>query len=452
MLRNATNLLTKWNVRNNRKPLIVWGARQVGKTYLVKDIFAEEYYPDAYIYIDFKIEDEIRDFCDYTANAEKIIEYISLYKGKDINKNTLLIFDEIQECPNIISSLKYFCQDFREIPVIATGSMVRIRLQRELTRNGSAQKFMFPVGKIEQLTIYPLSFDEFLLNSNEKLFNATKKAYESRKPLNSSVHELVLNEFYKYLLIGGMPEAVNTYFESNSFLESRRVLKDLYDNYLSDMELYQASRESCLRSKNLFSNIYRQLNKESKNFSPGFIEEKTKTRDYFHPIQWLTLAHIVNQSFQLKQHVTMPLIPDGEGKFRLFLGDIGMFSYQSGINASSFIAPDKENTLSGIFYENYVANELVAKGIGLYYWRGKNEAELEFIIESDNKLYPLDVKKGKGVLNSLDKFSNQNSFEVAIKISKNNYGYDHEKKLVTIPFYFMSFLAEDLKNGLFKVD
>lgn len=452
MLRNATNLLTKWNVRNNRKPLIVWGARQVGKTYLVKDIFAEEYYPDAYIYIDFKIEDEIRDFCDYTANAEKIIEYISLYKGKDINKNILLIFDEIQECPNIISSLKYFCQDFREIPVIATGSMVRIRLQRELTRNGSAQKFMFPVGKIEQLTIYPLSFDEFLLNSNEKLFNATKKAYESRKPLNSSVHELVLNEFYKYLLIGGMPEAVNTYFESNSFLESRRVLKDLYDNYLSDMELYQASRESCLRSKNLFSNIYRQLNKESKNFSPGFIEEKTKTRDYFHPIQWLTLAHIVNQSFQLKQHVTMPLIPDGEGKFRLFLGDIGMFSYQSGINASSFIAPDKENTLSGIFYENYVANELVAKGIGLYYWRGKNEAELEFIIESDNKLYPLDVKKGKGVLNSLDKFSNQNSFEVAIKVSKNNYGYDHEKKLVTIPFYFMSFLAEDLKNGLFKVD
>lgn len=249
--------------------------------------------------------------------------------------------------------------------------MVRIRLQRELTRNGSTQKFMFPVGKIEQLTIYPLSFDEFLLNSNEKLFNVTKKAYESRTPLNSSIHELVLNEFYKYLLIGGMPEAVNTYFEYNSFLESRRVLKDLYDNYLSDMELYQASRESCLRSKNLFSNIYGQLNKESKNFSPGFIEEKTKTRDYFHPIQWLTLAHIVNQSFQLKQHVTMPLIPDGEGKFRLFLGDIGMFSYQSGINASSFIAPDKENTLSGIFYENYVANELVAKGIGLYYWRGK---------------------------------------------------------------------------------
>lgn len=452
MLRNATNLLTKWNARKNRKPLIVWGARQVGKTYLVKDIFAEEYYSNSYIYIDFKIEDEICDFCDHTANAEKIIEYISLYKGKDINKNTLLIFDEIQECPNIISSLKYFCQDFREIPVIATGSMVRIRLQRELTRNGSTQKFMFPVGKIEQLTIYSLSFDEFLLNSNEKLFNVTKKAYESRTPLSSSIHELVLNEFYKYLLIGGMPEAVNTYFESNSFLESRRVLKDLYDNYLSDMELYQASRESCLRSKNLFSNIYGQLNKESKNFSPGFIEEKTKTRDYFHPIQWLTLAHIVNQSFQLKQHVTMPLIPDGEGKFRLFLGDIGMFSYQSGINASSFVAPNKENTLSGIFYENYVANELVAKGIGLYYWRGKNDAELEFIIESDNKLYPLDVKKGKGVLNSLDKFSNQNSFEMAIKVSKNNYGYDHEKKLVTIPFYFMPFLAEDLKNGTFKVD
>ncbi|WP_333672247.1 ATP-binding protein, partial [Holdemanella porci] len=348
-----------------KEAFLLTGARQIGKTYLIRECLKESKYD--YVELNFIERPELVELFENATNAQDLLMRLSLITDKQLNKGkTIIFFDEIQECPNIISSLKYFCQDFREIPVIATGSMVRIRLQRELTRNGSTQKFMFPVGKIEQLTIYPLSFDEFLLNSNEKLFNAAKKAYESRTPLNGSIHELVLNEFYKYLLIGGMPEAVNTYFESNSFLESRRVLKDLYDNYLSDMELYQASRESCLRSKNLFSNIYGQLNKESKNFSPGYIEEKTKTRDYFHPIQWLTLAHIVNQSFQLKQHVTMPLIPDGEGKFRLFLGDIGMFSYQSGINASSFVAPNKENTLSGIFYENYVANELVAKGIGLY--------------------------------------------------------------------------------------
>ena len=130
MERIALQKLIDWNNSKRRKPLIVWGARQVGKTYLVKDIFAETCYTNNYIYVDFKKEDEIRDFCSQTANAEKIIEYISLLRGKQINEKTLLIFDEIQECPNIISSLKYFCQDFREIPVIATGSMVRIKLQR----------------------------------------------------------------------------------------------------------------------------------------------------------------------------------------------------------------------------------------------------------------------------------------------------------------------------------
>ena len=162
MVRTATQKLIKWNESNRRKPLIVWGARQVGKTYLIKDIFAKKYYKNNYIYIDFKIEDEINKFCTQTANAEKIIEYISLLKGKRITEKTLLIFDEVQECPNIVSSLKYFCQDFREIPVIATGSMVRIKLQRETKKRGSGEKFLFPVGKIDQITIYPMTFEEFL--------------------------------------------------------------------------------------------------------------------------------------------------------------------------------------------------------------------------------------------------------------------------------------------------
>ena len=132
MKRNALQELLKWKDNDRRKPLIVWGARQVGKTYLVRDIFAETCYKDNYVYIDCKIEDEVRDFCSETANAGKMIEYISLFKGRRITPDTLLIFDEVQECPNIISALKYFCQDFREIPVIATGSMVRIKIQREI--------------------------------------------------------------------------------------------------------------------------------------------------------------------------------------------------------------------------------------------------------------------------------------------------------------------------------
>ena len=449
MERIALQKLIDWDKDKRKKPLIVWGARQVGKTYLVKEIFAETYYKNNYIYIDCKKEDEIREFCSETANAEKIIEYISLRKGKQINEKTLLIFDEVQECPNIISSLKYFCQDYREISVIATGSMVRIKLQRETHKRGSNEndKFLFPVGKINQITVYSMTFDEFLMNSNKILYNAIKKAYEDKQPLDSQIHELALEQVYKYLLIGGMPEAVEAYIEDNNLLESREILKVLYDNYLADMELYQASQEAVLRSRVLFQNIYRELNKESKNFSPGLIEEKSKTRDFATSIQWLTMAHIVNQSFQLKEHITMPLIPDSESNFRLFLGDIGMFSYQSGINAASFISSERENTLSGIFFENFVANELIAKEHKLFYWRGKSSAELEFIIESDNKLYPIDVKKGRGTLNSLEKFSNHNKFEYAIKVSKNNYGYNPEQKLLTVPFYFIPFVAKDLADG-----
>lgn len=453
MERTALQQLIDWNENERKKPLIVWGARQVGKTYLVQEIFANRYYKDSYIYIDCKKEDEIREFCSGTANAEKIIEYISLRKGKHITENTLLIFDEVQECPNIISSLKYFCQDFRSMPVIVTGSMVRIKLQRETHKRGSKEtnQFLFPVGKINQMTVYPMTFDEFLMNSNKTLYTAVKKAYESKQPLDSHIHSLAMEQVYKYLLVGGMPEAVEAYIDGDGLLESREILKVLYDNYLADMELYQASQEAVLRSRVLFQNIYKELNKESKNFSPGLIEEKSKTRDFATSIQWLTMAHFVNQSFQLKEHITMPLIPDRDSNFRLFLGDIGMFSYQSGINAASFISNERENTLSGIFFENFVANELIAKGHKLFYWRDKSSAELEFIIESDNKLYPIDVKKGRGTLNSLEKFSNHNKYEYAIKISSNNYGYNCEKRLLTVPFYYVPFLAGDLANGTMSI-
>ena len=453
MERTALQKLADWDSNKRKKPLIVWGARQVGKTYLILELFAKKYYPNRYVYVDCKKEDEIRAFCSGTANAEKIIEYISLRKGQQLNEQTLLIFDEVQECPNILSSLKYFCQDYREIPVIATGSMVRIKLQRETHKRGARDndKFLFPVGKINQMTVYPMTFDEFLMNSNQMLFDAVRNAYERRQPLERQIHELAMEHVYKYLLVGGMPEAVEAYIDGGSLLESREILKVLYDNYLADMELYQASQESVLRSRALFQNIYRELNRESKNFSPGLIEEKSKTRDYATSIQWLTMAHVVNQSFQLKEHVTMPLMPDSDSSFRLFLGDIGMFSYQSGINAASFVSSERENTLSGIFFENFVANELIAKEHKLFYWRGKSSAELEFIVESDNRLYPIDVKKGRGTLNSLEKFSNHNKFEYAIKVSKNNYGYDREQKLLTIPLYFIPFVAKDLADGKMRV-
>lgn len=452
MKRNALNDLIKWNNDECKKPLIVWGARQVGKTYLIKDLFAEEYYKDNYIYIDFNVEDEIREICDNTANADKILEVISSYKHKEINKNTLLIFDEIQEYPNIISSLKYFCQDHREIPVIATGSMVRMKLIRETRKRGNGKsQFLYPVGKINQLTIYPLTFDEYLINVNDMVYKKVLQSYNLKKPTESHIHKIVIDEFYKYVLVGGMPEVVDKYIKTNKFLPAIDTLKEIYDNYLADMQLYQASPESIVRSKSLFDNIYAQLNKEAKNFSSKQIEEKSKTRDFRMSIEWLTLSHLVLKSDQLKQRVTIPLIGNDESNFRLYLSDMGIFTYQSGINAAGFLSKDIENKLSGIFFENYVACELKARDIKLFYWKGKDRHELEFIVESNSEIYPIDVKKNKGSLNSLVDFSNHNKYKFAIKVSSNNYGYDKDNKLLTVPFYYFPFVCEDLKNGTLNI-
>ena len=173
-------------------------------------------------------------------NAKEIIDYLSLENDMVIDKDTLLIFDEAQECLPIITLMKYFCQDFREIPVIVTGSMVRIKIQRENRKRGlgNKDKFLFPVGKINQLTIYPMNFEEFLFNRNKQLYDSVKKSFNENKRCDEIVHQKAIETFYEYLLVGGMPEVVKTFIETGSYQEARETLKDLYDNYLSDMDLY----------------------------------------------------------------------------------------------------------------------------------------------------------------------------------------------------------------------
>ena len=438
MKRKYIEDLTNWNNSPNRKPLIVWGARQVGKTYLIKELFAKEYYSNKYIYIDCLKDDNFTNYCFQHTNVYDVIGYLELAHNMIIDKNTLLIFDEIQECLPLITMLKYFCQDYREIPVIATGSMVRVKIKRDAHKPGVGRsEFMFPVGKINQITINPLSFEEYLLNKNEMLYKKIVDTYYKSLPLDDAIHELAMNEFYNYLLIGGMPEVVNEYLVTGSFQKARITLKELYDNYLADMELYQASGESIIRSRTIFNNIYSQLNKENKNFNPSCVDKKLRTRDLRYPLDWLTLSHIINKSSQLN---------DTEA-YILYLSDIGMFSYQSGINATTFIDKNARNELSGIFFENYVACELVAAEIPLFYWKGKQNSELEFMVQVGNNIIPIDVKKSRGQLNSLNKFKEHNHLEFAIKISENKFGINKDNKLITVPFYQTFLLLKDLKEG-----
>ncbi|MBR2853193.1 MAG: ATP-binding protein [Clostridia bacterium] len=449
MERLAMQDLIRWKNNPRRKPLMVWGARQAGKTYLVRDQFAEMYYPGRYVYIDFRLEKSIREYCSGTVDPQEIVRFVSVEKNTSITQDTLIIFDEIQECPAIITALKYFCQNAREYPVIATGSMVRIQLWRLSHKRGAKQQesYLFPVGKINELTLYPMTFEEFLLNRNPSLLESIHESWFRKLPLDQAYHELAMKQLYDYLLVGGMPEALDVFLETGDYRAARTVIEELYNNYLDDMELYQASPESVMRSKAIFRHIYGEMNKENKDFRSSLVEEKAKTRDMKTPIDWLTTAHVVHQSWQLPEHVTSPLIRNNESSFRLYLHDIGMFSYESGENASSFLLGQQQNTLSGIFFENYAANELIAKKIPLYYWKGKNSAEMEFVVDSGNRIIPIDVKRGRGTLNSLVKFRNHNKSDLAIKLSANRFGYAEDQKLLTVPLYACFLLAEDLKEG-----
>lgn len=441
--------LKKWKDDPYRKPLIVWGARQVGKTYLIKDIFAERYYGDKYIYIDCNNDPEFCNYCE-THSSNDVLNYISLRSGKSIDNSTLLIFDEVQECPVIIMMMKYFCQDHREIPIIATGSMVRIRIKRK-KRGASDKGFLFPVGKINEITITPLSFDEYLYNRNRIMYDTIVEHYGGKKPIDNVFHEMAMKIFYEYLLIGGMPESVSTFLDTESFQKSRTVLKELYDNYLGDMELYQASPESVIRARAIFSNIYTLLNRESKNFSPSLIEKGARTRDMVSPLDWLNEAHVVNICRRIEGHVTLPLTST-DNTFRLYLCDVGMFSYQSPIDPTSFITDNGRNMLAGIFYETFAAQELRSRGLDLFYWQGKRNSEFEFILGKRGTAIPVDVKKGKGSMNSLKTYREMNSIDYAVKVSRNNYGFDEEQRILTIPFYELFLFADDMASDSIPED
>lgn len=449
MERKYLEQLVEWTNDPERKPLMVWGARQVGKTYLVRDMFAERYYKGRYVYVDCKSDYRFSEYCNGHPNVDDVLRYISISNGVDIDSETLLIFDEAQECPAIVTLMKYFCQDHREIPVIVTGSMVRIRIKRAVKRG--TKGFLFPIGKIDQITVYPMTFDEYMFNRNRNLYDLVKKSYDDKVPMEKTYHEMAMRLFHEYVLIGGMPEVADNYIRTGNFNQARKLLKNLYENYLDDMELYQASSDSVVRSRAVFSKIFSELNTGSKNFKSTSVGEDLRHRDLLQPLDWLMEAHIVQRSQQKKDHVSIPLMKNDGGLYRLFLCDMGMFTFQSNVDPTTFIDDRGCNTLSGIFYENYVAIELSARGFDLFYWNGTN-AEMEFIIEQNSAIVPMDVKKKRGSMGSLDRFKDNNLFDYAIKISANRYGFDEDRRILTVPFYDFPFLADDLKDGKRPVD
>lgn len=445
--------LIEWNKDEDRKPLLLLGARQVGKSYLIEELFAKQFYQNRYLRIDLSDDSDFVKYAYENPNLSKILEYLQIHYDFIPDSNHLLIFDEAQECLPIIKMMKHFCEKRRDIPLIVSGSLVRIKLNRQAhKRGGYAEKsFLFPVGKINQLTIYPLTFSEFLMNYKKPTYDFLTDHFRNQKEISEDIHEELMDIFNDYLFVGGMPEVVHTFIKHKenrltAYEKSYAKIKEIYTDYLADMELYQASQESILRSRLIYKNIYAQLNKENKNFKCSQLDSKFKTRDVITPIEWLVTANVINKSYLVKEHVTSPLIESEESLYRLYLSDMGAFSFQSGLNAKTFVT-DKRNSLSGIFYENYIATELTAHEYRLFYWKGKRRYEFEFVLDVNGRIIPLGMKKRRGSLDSVHEFRSHNTKDIVIKVSQNKYGFDKENEILTIPYYYFSlFLDEGINH------
>ena len=451
MERLALKALLEWDKKKHRKPLMIYGARQVGKTYLIRDLFAKNYYPGKHIYINFKFEDDIRDFVNgdgmYTAptsNAQKIMDHISLRMNAEIDENTLLIFDEIQEALPAISSLKDFKENHPNIKVIASGSLVRIKLHRQARKKNKG--FFYPVGAIEELTLAPMNFEEFLMNANQMLYRRIKEAYIRQEPLDDSAHVLAMEYLKNYLLIGSLPENIDIYLETKSLLEARKNLVTIYQDYLNDIDLYEVPAEMALKTRNLFSNLYLEINRPHSDFKPSLFDEGKKVRDYVTPILLLSLAGAIYQCKKTKEHVTLPLKEDEGSNYRIYCLDTGFLAYQSGINMAGL--QDRKNENLGVFFENYIACELAGKGHSLYYWKGKNESEFEFLVKRNNVIVPVDVKSKRGPLSSMQNYANHNQATLFVKVSANRYGYDENTKTLTIPLYSFFLFVNELDDPI----
>jgi predicted AAA+ superfamily ATPase len=285
MRRKYLNDLIEWMNDPRRKPLMVWGARQVGKSYLIEELFAKEYFKDRYLKIDLSDDVDFAEFAENNSNLEKVLEYIQLHYNFIPDENHLLFFDEAQECPSIVKMMKHFNEKRRELPVIVSGSLVRLRIHRDSKKTN--KKFLFPVGKINQLYVYPLTFDEFLMNYNENKYNYVKNHFETKEPIDKILHDELIDDFRTYMFIGGMPEVVDTFLaykdKISAFKAANKKIKEIYDDYLDDMGLYQTSTESIIRSRLVYNDIYKQLNKENKNFKISQTVENVKNRDMINP-------------------------------------------------------------------------------------------------------------------------------------------------------------------------
>lgn len=427
MKRKMMNQLVEWkNQGSKRLPLILYGARQVGKTYLLTE-FARNEYKD-HIYINFEQMERVREIFEYDLIPDKIVLNLERYfKKKIIPEQTLLIFDEIQVCEKALTSLKYFAEQANEYHIVSAGSLLGVAINRE--------KFSFPVGKVQMLNLYPLDFEEFLWEmGEEELANQIRESAETLRPLLFFEHDRALEYYRTYLCVGGMPACVREYSDSKDLLRIQEIQQNILNSYITDMDKYTSATESA-KVRTAYQSIPAQLAKDNKKFQYKLLKTGASSYNFGTSIDWLNLAKIVLKCNKVENPVKPLEANILLNSFKLYMGDIGLLTYRAKIDPNDILMESKDiDQFKGALVENYVAEGLLQNRYDLYYWESDGKAEIDFVILKDNKVIPLEVKSSENTRSkSLTTYMQKYNPEYAIRLSTKNFGFDG--KIKAFPLY-----------------
>lgn len=424
MYRIAIEKLYKWKNSKRRKPLIIEGARQVGKTWLMKE-FGKQAYADT-VYINFDSNSRMADLFSADLDTDRLILGLELYAGRKINpENTLLIFDEVQEVPRALASLKYFYENAPQYHIICAGSLLGIALH---------QGTSFPVGKVDFLKLYPLSFSEFLMATGNERFAELLKNQDYE--MITSFKQTYIDALKHYYFVGGMPEAVQSFAESKDFNEVRAVQKRILAAYEQDFSKH-APNEIVPKIRMLWNSIPSQLARENKKFIYGLVREGGRAREYETAIMWLSDCGLVHKVSRVNA-AGIPLKAYEDLKaFKLFIVDVGLLGCMTGLRQRTLLdGDDLFVEFKGALTEQYVCQQLkTIEDLGVYYYTNdRGSCEIDFVVDTGEQIVPIEVKAETNLrAKSLKTYRERFDPELSVRTSMAD--YKKEDWLLNLPLY-----------------
>ena len=429
--------LLEWKIKDGRKPLLVYGARQTGKTHSIMEFGIKHFASVAYCYFD-NNEKLCGLFEMGISSIPELVTRLEAYLHQTISpEGTLIVFDEVQMCPAALNSLKRFQETAPQYHIIAAGSLLGVALRRE--------GFSFPVGKVDELHMYPLTFEEFLTEFNPKLMELIKESYDGNAPLPSGLHNQALDLLLQYLVIGGMPEAILEYEKTNNYTMVKAKQLAICNNYAADMNKYTETKTQAVRNEAVYNTLPAQLGRENRKFQYALIKSGARASDYELALNWLEKAAVVIKCNKVKEGKEPLANYEDFLSFKVYMGDVGLYCAKSNNSHLSVLGRTMGDTAKGALTENYIAQQLHANGLKFYYWESNNRAELDFVIQIENRIIPIEAKSWESVRSqSMETFCRKYNIKKAIRMSAKNFGLENGIK--SVPLYAVWCIKETTSN------